>query len=139
MLLKLFLALLSFCSILYSSEYDLYFEEAGHHFDINPKLLKAIAATESMYNPKAIHTNKNKTQDIGLMQINTVHLPELLQYKISKEDLFNPKINIFIGALILKRCLVKHNASHKALNCYNGKISNNDYYLKVLTNYFNIQ
>ncbi len=113
-----------------------YFIEAGKHYNVNPALLYAIAKTESNLNPAAINcANKNKSCDYGIMQINSIHLPMLSKYNIQKEDLFEPRTNIFIGAYVLKNCINKHGENYKALNCYNGKIKNNPYYTKVLKHY----
>ena len=109
---------------------DNYFIEAGKHYDVNP------AKTESALNPKAVNcANKNQSCDYGLMQINSIHLPMLKKHNILKEDLFEPRTNIFVGAYVLKNCINKHGENYKALNCYNGRIKNNSYYTKVITNY----
>lgn len=121
------LALTSFCQANY-------YIQAGKKFNINPKLLWTIAYKESRLNPKAISKiNKNGTYDIGIMQINSVHLPRLYrQYRINALDLLNPKINIFVGAEILKMCFNKHGLNENALTCYNGRIKNNPYGKEVL-------
>ena len=49
------------------------------------------------------------------------------QYGINENDLLRPKINIFIGAEILKMCLDKHGLNEEGITCYNGKIVNNPY------------
>ena len=67
------------------------------------------------------------------MQINSVHLPRLKKnYGINERDLLNPKINIFVGAEILKMCFDKHGLNPNALTCYNGRIKNNTYGKEVL-------
>lgn len=120
------------CSSLSAS----YFEEAGLKYGINPQLLWAIAKKENpKFNPKAIGKNKNGTIDIGLMQINSIHLPELATMGITKDDLFDPKTNIKVGALILSRCLKKHGENVKGITCYNGRIKNNPYGKDVLKIY----
>jgi len=113
-----------------------YYTEAGKYYDVNPILLYAIAQIESNENPTAINCkNKNKSCDYGIMQINSIHLPFLSKYNISKQELFNPRTNIFIGAWVLKTCINKYGFTYKSINCYNGKIDNNDYYKKVLNKY----
>ncbi|MFA6137449.1 MAG: lytic transglycosylase domain-containing protein [Sulfurimonas sp.] len=119
-----------------SSDYGAFFDEAGKYYNINPSLLNAIAKTESNINPDALNcANSNQSCDYGIMQINAVHLPKLKKYGISKEDLLKPRINIFVGAWVLKNCINKNGTNFKALNCYNGKIENNNYFLLVLKNY----
>ncbi len=110
-----------------------YYNEAGKAHNVDPQLLWAIAYYESKHNPNAIHKNKNGTYDYGIMQINSVHLPRLKKdYGITKDDLFDPKINILVGAEILKMCLDKHTDLVRGVTCYNGCIKNNPYGKKVL-------
>lgn len=109
-----------------------YFEEVGNHFGIDPLLLWSIAKVESNHNPKAINFNSNGTKDIGIMQINTIHIPTLKRLGFQKEDLWNPRINIYMGGWVLKRCLKKHGLTVNGVTCYNGRINNNPYGLKVI-------
>ena len=109
-----------------------YFEEAGEYYRIDPKILYCIAKKESKFNPNAISRNSNGSVDIGVMQINSVHLKELKKYGFQKEHLFNPKINIYAGAWLLKRCFNKHGVSEDGITCYNGRIENNTYGYEVL-------
>ena len=114
-----------------------YFVEAGKKYGIDPQLLWAIAKTESQLNPNALNqNNKNGSYDIGIMQITSIHLNELwTKYGISEDDLYNPRLNIHIGAKILKDCLNKHNNNLiNGITCYNGRIENNPYGEKVLDN-----
>lgn len=113
-----------------------YFEEVGKHYDIDPILLYSIAKTESNFDPNAVNcSNNNGSCDFGIMQINSIHLPFLAKQGITQKDLFEPKINVLVGAWVLKKCMNKHGFSYKALNCYNGKINNNDYYNRVFKSY----
>lgn len=54
--------------------------EIGQRYNINPYLLGAIAKTESNFKANAVRQNKNGTRDIGVMQINSLWLPELAKY-----------------------------------------------------------
>ncbi|EAH8900180.1 lytic transglycosylase domain-containing protein [Campylobacter coli] len=127
-----FLITLLFANLLFAQKN--YFVQAGEKFGINPQLLWAIAYKESRLTPNIISKpNKNGTYDIGIMQINSIHLPRLKkQYSISENDLLRPKINIFIGAEILKMCLDKHGLNEKGITCYNGRIANNPYGREVI-------
>jgi len=78
-------------------------ERAGAQYHIDPWLLVAIAHGESSFNIGAQHMNNNETTDLGIMQINTVWLPELEKRGISRQRLLNPCQNIFVGAWIFKR------------------------------------
>lgn len=94
-----------------------YYVEAGEYVGIEPWLLWAVADTESAHNPHAINRNTNGTYDIGVMQINSIHFK---RFKLMPEDLYDPRINIFVGAIILKECFEKHGNNWMAINCYNG-------------------
>lgn len=107
------------------------FKKYGAEYKIPAQLLWAIAKNESRFNPKAKNTNKNGSSDYGLMQINSVHKNWLEKSGISIDDLYNPAINIKVGAKILSLCLDKHGWNYKAINCYNGKIENNPYSKRV--------
>lgn len=120
-----------------ADEDDTYYKEAGQYYDINHVLLKAIAQTESKQNPYALNcANRNGSCDYGIMQINSTHLPMLNKNGISVRDLFDKKTNIFVGAWVLKGCINKYGVSYKSLNCYNGRIVGNDYYVRVLNSYW---
>ena len=51
--------------------------EAGDRHSIEPELLYAIALVESGLNPGAVNHNNDGSRDVGLMQINSMHLPRL--------------------------------------------------------------
>jgi soluble lytic murein transglycosylase-like protein len=113
------------------------FKKTGEYFNLNPKILYSIGFTESHLDKYAINKNTNGTFDIGIMQINTVHLPTLKKkFGIELEDLFEEKTNIFVGAWVLKGCFDKHGQNINTINCYNGRLKNNTYYSKVLKNYY---
>ncbi|OCR99532.1 hypothetical protein A9K75_06585 [Campylobacter fetus subsp. testudinum] len=117
----------TFISSAYS---ETYFDKYGRKYNVPPQILWAIAKQESNFNPKVINKNKNGSIDIGLMQVNSIHLDNLAKFGI--QDLFDPKINIDVGAKILSNCFKKHGLNYKGLNCYNGRIDNNAYYKKVI-------
>lgn len=111
-----------------------FFIKYGKKYNISPLTLWAIAKTESNFNIYAVNKNKNGTYDIGLMQINTVHLPTLKKFGITYEMLYNPEISIDVGGWVLANCIKKHGNTWKAINCYNGRIKNNNYVNKVVNN-----
>ncbi len=118
---------------------DNLFSKYGRKYNIDPELLWAIAKTESNFNPKAINTNSNGSTDIGLMQINTIHLEELKKFGITKDMLFLPEVSIDVGAYVLSRCIKRYGENWKAINCYNGRISRNNYIYKVINNLQQLQ
>jgi len=116
--------------------FDWCFEIAGSKYRINPLLLRSIAIVESGLNPSAISKNKNNTEDMGIMQVNSMWLKTLRRYKLDKEVLLkNPCQNIAIGAWILSQCINRFGYSWKAVDCYNKGPTKakkySDYVLKV--------
>lgn len=78
-----------------------------------------------------LYTNNYPRFDMGIMQINSIHKPLLDRAGISFYDLFEPKINIQVGAYILATCFERHKNPKDAINAYNGKINDNPYSAKV--------
>lgn len=104
------------------------FKEAGARYQIDPRLLKAIARQESGMNPKAIGVNRNKegkivSRDYGVMQINDNHIPRLKKMGVLRhqDDLLNnPCLNVQIGAWILATHLQKCGINWSCLGSYNA-------------------
>lgn len=83
-----------------------------------------------------LYTNDYPRFDMGMMQINSIHKPLLDKARISFSDLFDPIVNIQVGAYVLANCLQRYPNNHMdAINAYNGKIDNNPYSSKVLTEF----
>lgn len=116
------------------------FVDASKAYKIDARILWAIAYKESRHTPHIISkSNKNGSYDIGIMQINSSHLAWLKNYGISEQDLRdNPRINIFVGAFILRQCFDKYAPLKErtrlvnAISCYNGRVQNNPYGKEVL-------
>lgn len=66
--------------------------------------------------------NSNKTGDLGPMQINTIHIPRLSEFGISKTDLqTNGCLNIHVGTWLLKKHLEdSHNNVIEAIGRYHS-------------------
>ena len=79
-----------------------------------------------------LYTNNYPRFDMGIMQINSIHKPLLDKAGLRFDDLFEPKINIQVGAYILATCFAKHKSHKDAINAYNGRIDGNPYSEKVL-------
>lgn len=127
-------------SFAYGEEKENYYVSASNYFNLDPWVLWAVGDTESKHNPYAINKNTNGTYDVGVMQINSIHFEDLKRkYGIEPNDLYDPKISIYVGASILKECFQKHGNNWKAINCYNGlnydNRVNNTYAKKVYKNY----
>lgn len=72
-------------------------EDAVHRYQVDARLLHAIARTESSLDPRAVRVNRNGTRDLGLMQINSARLPTLAKSGILERDLFDPCTNVPVG------------------------------------------
>jgi len=119
------------------------FFKIGEQFRIDPYLLMAISLKENpQANPKAINYNKNGTKDYGLMQINSIWLPELKEkFGIEKWMLFNPEINIFAGAYILSKCILEFGSTWEAVARYHTykKERGRRYMISVLRIYLKLK
>lgn len=124
------------CSSSYGLDLDHCYKMASTHYQVPSKLLKAIAKTETKFDPYAIHWNTNKTYDIGLMQINSTWLPKLNRVGITQADLFDGCKNIQVGAWILASNIKQYGFNNKAIGAYNSPtpINQERYARKVLSN-----
>lgn len=82
-----------------------------------------------------LYARKYPRFDMGIMQINSIHKPLLDKANIRFEDLFDPRVNIQVGAYILATCFEKHKNAKDAINAYNGKINDNPYSAKVFAEF----
>ena len=81
-----------------------------------------------------VENNKNGSYDMGPMQINSSWLPELKKHGITRNDvLFNPCINVKIGAWILGKSIAGENDLLTGIGDYNSHTTryNQNYYQKV--------
>ncbi|MGJ0637229.1 lytic transglycosylase domain-containing protein [Xenorhabdus bovienii] len=121
------------------------FLSAGQTYEIDPLLLISIANVESSMNPKAIGLNKKngvvKTEDLGLMQINTSWLPKLgKSFGITREKLLNdPCQNVYVGAYILANNISSNGVNWESIGAYNAgfKKANNEFRLKYAKKVYN--
>lgn len=100
------------------------FDEAGLQYSVNAHLLRGIAQVESGMNPAAIGYNRNKTYDIGLMQINSGWLPALAKFGITELALkTNACLNVKVGAWILASNIQRMGPNWSAVGAYNAACS----------------
>ncbi len=130
-------------------QYARCFAAAGRKYNINPRILKAIALTESNFNPFAVNVggksyffssisdaysflrkNLRKKPDIGLMQVNyywfrVLHIPILYG--------FNPCHSIFLGAYVLRKKINRYGKGWFGIAAYHSAtpIKNIKYAWKV--------
>ncbi len=101
---------------------------AAKRHSVNPWVLKAILKVESNFNPGAINRNPNGTKDIGMAQINTIHLRELSKHGISGADLLDPCVSTYVAAWHLAKQYRQYGntwfavgAYHSVTRCYNER------------------
>lgn len=98
---------------------------AAPESNIPPKVLYAIGSVESGhkhgFNAYAFNgSNRNKTADMGLMQINSSWIPKLKQHGLyNPKDIYIPQYNVRVGAWILRQCINTFGQSWKSIDCYN--------------------
>ncbi len=95
-------------------------EQAARRHQVNPYLLVAIAEVESGLRPGAIGRNTNGSIDIGLMQINSLWLPELQRHGIAPRDLLDPCVSVHVGAWVLAQKMRLHGNTWTAVGAYNA-------------------
>jgi hypothetical protein len=78
---------------------------AADRYGLDVSLIQAILEVEGGSVGQAVR-NSNGTEDLGPMQINTVWLPRLAEYGITRQQLQHDRcINILVGSWILARQL----------------------------------
>ncbi|QXI27098.1 transglycosylase SLT domain-containing protein [Pseudomonas vanderleydeniana] len=96
-------------------------ESAGRAHGIEPELLYAIAHVESGLRPQAMNHNPDGSRDIGLMQINSLHLPRLSGQGITEQRLLEePCLSVWVGASILAQFIARHGYGWTAVGAYNA-------------------
>ncbi|WPN31930.1 transglycosylase SLT domain-containing protein [Pseudomonas sp. P5_109] len=95
--------------------------QAGTRHAIEAELLRAIADVESGQNPNAINYNKDGSRDIGLMQINSYHLPRLSAQGITEQRLLDdPCLSVEVGASVLAEFISRYGYNWTAVGAYNA-------------------
>lgn len=97
------------------------FDDAAHFQQVNPWVLRAIAAEESSFRPSIVTNNTNRSVDRGLTGTNSVHLPELAKFGIGASDLFAPCKSIYVAAWLLKKKMNKHGNNYIAVGAYHSE------------------
>jgi soluble lytic murein transglycosylase-like protein len=97
--------------------------DAAQLFGHTEELLAAIVRQESSGKCASVNrANADRSYDIGCMQINSSWLPVLQsRFGISEQDLFDPCINVNVGAWILAGEVRRHGNTWRAVGAYNAK------------------
>ena len=99
-----------------TEDLDVYFEEAANQYNVDIKLLKAIAYCESGFNPNAV----SSAGAVGVMQL----MPKTAE-GLGVTDSYDPRQNILGGAKLISQLLDKYNGDTSlALAAYNAGSGN---------------
>ena len=110
-------------------------QHAAEYHDVEPPLLRAILVVESRLNPKAVNHNTNGTKDIGVAQINTVHLPMLKVHGIQEDQLLDGCVNTYVGAWLLSKQIARHGLNWFGVAAYHSTTrEKNQRYQKLVYN-----
>ncbi len=103
-----------------ADQMERYFEEASNTYNVSKDLLKAIAKTESNFNPSTV----SSSGAMGVMQL----MPETAA-SLGVSDAFNVRENILGGAKLISQLLNKYNGDLAlSLAAYNAGSGNVDKY-----------
>lgn len=92
---------------------------ASSQYDVPVRVLKAIAKVESDNKPDA-YEQLEDSESIGLMQVNSFWYGQLEGIGIQRNDLWEPCINISVGAWILSQEINRYGYNWKAIGAYNA-------------------
>jgi len=93
---------------------------AAQHHRIDPRLLRAVLKVESDLRPWALGRNANGTLDLGMAQINSIHLPELAKHGIQTQHLFDPCVASYVAAWMLRRNIDRHGLTWYGVAAYHS-------------------
>lgn len=99
-------------------------QKAGERYDIDPLLLHAIGEQETGLRANVVSRNNDGSYDIGLMQINSTHLPRLARQGIHKAQLLQDTcLSVMVGASILADFIKQLGGTWEAVGAYNAGAS----------------
>lgn len=94
---------------------------AARYYGARPYVIRAVIRTEGGRTGH-ISRNTNGTYDMGVMQINSIHLPELAPYGITAKDLiWNTCLNIYIGTWFLRSRILERGDLWKGIGDYHSR------------------
>ena len=97
-------------------------DDAAAYHSVNSLILRAISQVESSQGRNAgVRHNKNGSVDVGMMQTNSVHFPELAKFGISPNHLMNSCVSTYVAAWQLRKKIEKHGNTWKAVGAYHSE------------------
>jgi soluble lytic murein transglycosylase-like protein len=113
---------------------------AAVEFHVPAALIVSVLSIEGGANG-TISRNKNRTYDMGMMQINSTWLPTLKKYGYSENDIiYDACKNVYIGTWILASKISKNNELWRGVGDYHSHQSslNYSYSTKVKNTFYKI-
>ena len=107
---------------------------AATYQSVNPWILRAILRVESALKPDAIGKNSNGTSDIGIGQINSIHLKELATFGIEPQHLMDACIGTYVAAWHLKKGMMAKGNTWQAIASYHSSNPYLNHRYQVLLN-----
>lgn len=93
---------------------------AARYHTVNPWILRAILSVESNFNPRAFNVNANKTIDVGMAQINSIHFAELQRHGIAPGNLLDGCIASYVAAWHLAKHIRRNGNTWFAIASYHS-------------------
>lgn len=114
--------------------------ESAIEFHVPAKLIIAVLNVEHGKKGEA-NKNKDGSYDLGPMQVNSIWLPELKRFSVTKEALQNdPCLNVKVGTWILGKAIASEKELVKGVSDYHSRtpIYNKIYAQKIKVVYTRI-
>lgn len=95
-------------------------EPAAQYHGVNAYILRAILKVESNLNPGAVGKNDNRSIDVGIGQMNSIHFKELAKYGVGPDQLKDACIGTYVAAWQLKKGIASHGNTWEAIARYHS-------------------
>jgi hypothetical protein len=104
-------------------------EKAAATYNLDPWLLLSYAKVESSFKSQAINRNSDKLRsiDVGMMQINSFWFPVIQKFGITPKDLLDPCLSLFVASWIITQNIKRFGYNIDGIGAYN---SPNNLYLR---------
>lgn len=106
---------------LFSTEAEQCIVPASTYHGVNPYVLRSILKVESGLKPGALAKNLNGSVDIGIGQINSIHLKELAKFGIGPAHLQDSCIGTYVAAWHLKKAIADRGNTWEGVASYHSK------------------
>lgn len=106
----------------YGNEINRCIGEASNKYNVPKKIIELIAYNLEGGKKGMKNLNSNNTYDMGIMQINSIHLNEFKKYGIKENDLINNICtNIDAGTFLLAREIIRTKSFAKGISNYHSR------------------